>query len=166
MANSLLRTDKEIVDIYERHVKTVYRVCFAYMKNTADTEEILQETFVKLIRQNCVFENIGHEKAWLIRTASNLCKDALRHWWRKRENLADYENLQGEQSFEIDETFAVIMGLPDKYKTVIYMYYYEGYTSVEISKILRKPQSTIRNHIHEARELLRKRLGGDFHNEE
>jgi RNA polymerase sigma-70 factor (ECF subfamily) len=166
MANSLLRTDKEIAELYEHHVKTVYRVCFAYMKNTADAEDMVQDTFVKLIRQNCVFENIEHEKAWLIRTASNLCKDVLRHWWRKRENLEDFENRQGEQSFEIDETFTIIMGLPDKYKTVVYMYYYEGYSSVAISKILRKPQSTIRNHIHEARELLRKRLGGDFHNEE
>jgi len=60
----------------------------------------------------------------------------------------------------------MIIGMPDKYKTVVYLYYYEGYSSVEISKTLQKPQSTIRNHLHEARELLRKKLGGDFHNEE
>ena len=166
MAKSLLRTDKEIAELYERHLTTVYRVCFAYMKNAADTEDIVQDTFVKLITQGCEFENTEHEKAWLIRTAINLCKDNLRHWWRKRENLDDYENLQGAQSFEIDETFGMIMGMPDKYKTVVYLYYYEGYSSVEISKTLQKPPSTIRNHLHEARELLRKKLGGDFHNEE
>jgi len=55
--------------------------------------------------------------------------------------------------------------LPDKYKTVVYLYYYEGYNSVEISKILGKPQSTIRNHLHEARSVLREKLGGDFNEE-
>ena len=54
------------------------------------------------------------------------------------------------------------MGLPDKYKTVVYLYYYEGYNSVDISNILKKPQSTIRNYLHEARDILKERLGGDF----
>jgi RNA polymerase sigma-70 factor (ECF subfamily) len=162
MANSLLRTDREIAEIYERHIKTVYRVCFAYMKNAVDTEDVAQETFCKLITSGAVFENGEHEKAWLIRTASNLCKNILRNWWRKRENLEDYDNLQDNGSFEIDDTFGVVMSLPDKYKTVIYLYYYEGYDSVEISKILHKPQSTIRNYLHEARKVLKNELGGAF----
>lgn len=165
MAKSLLRTDKEIAEIYERHVKTIYRVCFAYMKNAADTEDIVQDAFVKLIRFNGVFQSIEHEKAWLIVTATNLCKDHLRHWWRKREDLADYENLQSVPPFEIDETFHTVMNLPNKYKTVIYLYYYEGYTSVEISKMLHKPQSTVRNHLYEARNILRQKLGGDLDEE-
>jgi RNA polymerase sigma-70 factor (ECF subfamily) len=57
------------------------------------------------------------------------------------------------------------MSLPDKYKSVVYLYYYEGYDSVEISRILGKPQSTIRNYLHEARGVLRKKLGGDFNGE-
>jgi len=52
--------------------------------------------------------------------------------------------------------------LPDKYKAVVHLYYYEGYPSVQISKILRKPQSTVLNHLSEARAILRKKLGGDF----
>lgn len=165
MPNSLLRTDREIAEIYERHKKTVYRVCFAYMKNPADTEDTVQDTFYRLIKTGAAFESEKHEKAWLIRTAINLCKNSLRHWWRKRENLEDYNNLQGNGNLEIDDTFSVVMGLPDKYKTVVYLYYYEGYNSVEISKILGKPQSTIRNYLHEARSILRKKLGGDFNEE-
>ena len=168
MADSLLRTDKEIAEIYERHNKMVYRVCFAYMKNTADTEDMVQDAFYQMIKTNVRFENAEHEKAWLIRTATNLCKNNLKHWWRKRENIDDidnYESIQTDNDFETDDILEIIMNLPDKYKTVIYLYYYEGYNSVEISKILKKPQSTIRNHLHEARELLRNRienLGGDF----
>lgn len=165
MIKSLSRTDKEIAEIYSRHVKTIYRVCFTYMKNSADTEDIVQETFVKLIKSGGVFENEEHEKAWLIRTATNLCKDNLRHWWRKRENLEDYENTQGTDNFQVDNTLEAVMSLPDKYKTVVYLYYYDGYNSVEISSILSKPQSTIRNYLHEARNILRTKLGSDFNEE-
>lgn len=165
MAKSLLRTDREITEIYERNKRTVYRVCFAYMKNTADTQDIVQDTFFRLIKCGKAFENEEHEKAWLIRTATNICKNVLRNWWRGRENLEDFENLCGNENIEIDNVFSVVMGLPDKYKTVVYLYYYEGYNSAEISKVLEKPRSTIRNYLHEARNILREKLGGDFNEE-
>ena len=138
MAKSLLRTDKEIAEIYERHVKTVYRICFAYMKNAVETEDVVQEAFCKLIKSGTSFESAEHEKAWLIRTAANICKNTLRHWWRKRENLKDYENLHDSNAFEIDDTIRAVMNLPDKYKTVIYLYYYEGYNSVKYLKSFKK----------------------------
>lgn len=165
MAKPLLRTNKEIAEIYERHVNTVYRVCFTYLKNTVDTEDVVQSTFVKLINYDNTFQSTEHEKAWLIVTATNLCKDFLRHWWHKRENIEAYDNSLNTQPFEIDETLSVVMDLPHKYKIVIYLYYYEGYTSVEISKMLNKPQSTIRNYLHEGRNILRQKLGGDFYEE-
>ena len=163
----MLRTDKEIAEIFERHNQTVYRVCFAYMKNTADTEDAVQDTFYNLIKSGMVFASTEHEKAWLIRTATNLCKNMLKHWWRKRENIEDHGHLHSNCTFEIDDTFNVVMNLPDKYKTVIYLYYYEGYDSVKISEILGKPQSTIRNHLHEARKILKEKLieGGVFDEE-
>ena len=80
MSKSLLRTDKEIAEIYKRHSKTVYRVCFAYMKNPADTEDAVQDTFFQLIKSGPAFESEEHEKAWLIRTATNIlqkCPAAL-----------------------------------------------------------------------------------------
>jgi len=157
--------DREIAEIYERHKSTVYRVCFAYMKNAADTEDAVQNAFFQLIKAGKVFEGEEHEKAWLIRTATNLCKNSLRSWWRKRENIDDHENLQDAENMEVDDVFSAVMGLPDKYKTVVYLYYYEGYNSVEISNILNKPQATIRNHIHEARNILRNKLGGEFNAE-
>jgi len=161
MTKSLLRTDNEIAELYQRHKKTVYRVCFAYMKNPADTEDAVQDTFMRLIDAGPAFQSEEHEKAWLIRTAANVCKNALRGWWRKRERLEDCENLQGS-SDAVNDVFSVVLGLPDKYKTVVYLYYYEGYDSVEIAKALGKPQSTIRNYLLEARGILRSKLGGDF----
>ena len=159
MPRSLLRTDKEIAEIYERHSKIVYRVCFAYMKNPMNTEDAVQETIIRQTTKKPRLESEEHEKAWLIRTAANICKDELKHWWRKHENIDDHHDLQAEDIPKTDDVFQAVMQLPDKYKTVIYLYYYEGYDSVEIAKILKKPKSTIRNHLHEARNLLKERLG-------
>lgn len=165
MTKSLLRTNKELAEIYERHKNTLYRVCFAYMKNPADTEDTVQDTFFQLIKTGKAFENKEHEKAWLIRTAINLCKNALKSKKRRQENAQSNERVQ-ETETELDEVLETVLGLPDKYKAVIYLYYYEGYNSAEISKILAKPKSTIRNHLHEARGILREKLKGDFDYEE
>ena len=165
MSEALLRTDKEITDIYMRHVKTVYRVCFAYMKNKSDTEDAVEETFYRMIRKGPQFENEEHEKAWLIRVATNICKNTFRSRWRKRESLESFENSQGVDNVEIDEIFSAVLSMPDKYKTVVYLYYYEGYNSREISEMLGKPKSTIRNYLHEARNSLREKLGGNFDEE-
>lgn len=136
------------------------------MKNTIDTEDTVQNTFMQLIRSDIKFESTEHEKAWLIVAASNICKNQLRHWWQKRTNLEDHENLRTEQSFEIDETLEAVMALPDKYKSTIYLYYYEGYDSMEIAAMLKKPPSTVRNYLHKGRNLLREKLGGDFDEEQ
>ena len=162
MSNSLLRTDKEIAEIYTRHSKTVYRVCFAYMKNPADTEDAVQDTFFHLIKSGPAFENEEHEKAWLIRTAANICKDVLRHWWRRRENIEDFHDLQSPEEIETDDVFQAVMALPIKYKAVVYLYYYEGYSVNEIARMLHKPSNTIKTRLSRARKLLKKELGGDL----
>ena len=89
----------------------------------------------------------------------------LKHWWRRRENIEDFHDLQGPEETGTDEVFRAVMDLPAKYKTVVYLYYYEGYTSTEISGILKKPQSTVRNYLHEARAVLKERLGDEFNEE-
>ena len=162
MSISLLRADKENAEIFERQYKTVYRVCFAYMKSAADTEDAVQDTFCRLIKAAPAFESIEHEKAWLIRTATNVCINSLKHWWRRSENIEDYRDIPALEQVDTDDVFKAVMNLPDKYKSVVYLYYYEGYSNVEIAKTLKKPQSTIRNYLHEARAILRERLGDDF----
>ena len=151
-----------IEEIYRRHFEMVYRVSFSYLKNPSDAEDVTADVFAKLMQKNVSFQNAEHEKAWLIRTAINTCKDNLSHWWRSRADIDDYENLHGDEPFHIDETLKVVMELPTRYKDVIYLYYYEGYTSEEIARLLRKPHSTIRNHLREARNLLK----GVLENEE
>ncbi len=162
MAKTLSRTDKEIADVYERHKNTLYRICYAYMNNPADTEDAVETAFYRLISTGPRFENEAHEKAWLIRTAVNICKNELKAWRRKTENLEDHYELCGSADVETDSVISAVLGLPEKYKTVVYLYYYEGYRTPEIAEILKKPKSTVRNYLHEARALLRERLGDDF----
>ena len=165
MKRSLLRTDKEIAELYARHKGTVYRVCFAYLKNTADTEDAVSETFIRLIRSVPAFESAEHEKAWLIRTASNVCKNQLKHWWRKREDIDRCYDLPDMAKVETNEVLETVLALPDRYKAAVYLYYYEGYTGAEIAGILKQPQSTVRNHLREARAILKERLGDVFDEE-
>ena len=159
MASSL-RTDEEITRIYHRHVDMVYRICFSYMKNRTDTEDLVQETFLKLMTCRKQFESESHEKAWLIITASNACKDALRHWSRKTKSMEETD-LPAESAGEEDTgVLEAVLTLPDKYKTPVYLYYYEEYTTAEIARILHCPQSTVRNWLSRARKLLKNKMTG------
>lgn len=150
---------EEFMEVYSRQVDTVYRVCYSFMKNKADTEDLVQETFLKLLSTKKVFENERHERAWLIVTASNLCKDSLRKWWRKNENIEDFLNM-AEDSGQDDSILDVILSLPDDYKDAVYMYYYEGYTTVEIARHLKCPESTVRSRLMRAKKKLQVMLGG------
>jgi len=159
MEKSLQYTNREIEEIYERHRMTVYRVCYTYLKQAMDTEDAVQETFFRLIRKHPKLEGEEHEKAWLIRTAVNICKDELRKKRRRDEDIEDHPELQSPEHIGTSVIMEAVLSLPEKYKTVLYLYYYEGYDSAEIAAILKRPKSTIRNYLHEARMILKERLG-------
>ena len=112
MRSSLLRTNEELIQMYNRHVDTVYRVCFMFMKNGPDTEDMVQNTFIRLMKDKTVFQSTEHEKAWLIRTATNLCKDHLKHWWTKTVGIDHATDVAIEQPVNIDTTLEMVMELP------------------------------------------------------
>ena len=156
---SLMRANQNFQNIYDRQVDTVYQVCYSFMKNHADAEDLTQETFLKLLSSGKQFENVRHEKAWLIVTASNLCKDALRKWWRRWEEIGQFEGIPDE---ETDCTvYEAILRLKKDYKTVVYMFYYEGYTTAEIARYQRCREATVRSRLSRARRKLKSMLGGD-----
>ncbi len=159
---TLQRTGKEITEIYNRQVDTVYRICYSFLKNPSDTEDLVQETFLRLMRTGILFQSEEHEKAWLIVTASNLCKDSLKAKWRKQEPLADYENVLSQPPFEVDGVLEAVLKLPAEQKTVVYMHYYEGYSTADIARYQHCPHATVRTRLARARKALKKELGGDF----
>lgn len=152
------RSDEELTELYERHLDTVYRVCFSFMKEPADTEDMVQETFLKLLSCGKTFSSAEHEKAWLIVVAANTCRDALRHWWRRKEDLEQCRDLAQEAPFAVDGVLSAVLALPVAYKETVYLYYYEGYSTPEIADLLQCSQSTVRNRLARARRLLEKSM--------
>ena len=157
--NSLWRTNKEITEIYRRNIKTVFRICVLYFNgNVYDAEDAVQTTFIKLIKDTTKFRSLEHEKAWLIVTASNVCRDILQSGWRKKVSVSEMIMQQQTVPLELDETFQCVMELPEKHKTAIYMYYYEGYSCKEIAAHLGKTESTVWRYLHEGRDFLKNKL--------
>ena len=159
---SLVRTHREITEIYDRNVDTVYRVCFLFFRgNRADAEDAVQTTFLRLAQEPKPFRDAEHEKAWLIVTAGNICRDMLSSGWRKRVVMD--EQLMGGSAipFEIDETLQSVMALPDHYKTAIYPFYYEGYSAKEIAGYMGKSVASVWGYLHSGRTLLKTMLKGE-----
>ena len=95
--------------------------------------------------------------------AANICKDRLKHWWRKKtEDIADHEDIAGESGEMHNDVLEAVMALPTKYKEVVILFYYEGYKTEGISRLVKKPASTVRNLLRDARTKLKAALGGDF----
>ena len=156
-----ITAENGFAEFYERHYKMVYRICFTYMKNKPEAEDCTEDVFVKVLSGNFIFHDETHEKKWLTVTAINLCKDRLKHWFRRMVSpIEDAEEKTGEEIPEPDETLDAVMKLPPKYKDVIYLHYYMDYKTDEIAEMLHKPPSTVRNHLSEARALLKKQIGG------
>jgi len=148
--------DKDTVaEIYGRHAKTVYRVSYMYVKNPADAEDMLHNVFLKLIGSGMSFESEEHEKAWLIKTAQNVCKDYLKSAWYRRTAIS--ESVPAPEHAH-DDVLQQVLALPEKYRTPIYLYYYEDLKTAEIAKILGKPDSTIRGILRRGRNILKLEL--------
>lgn len=147
-------------EFYKRNYKLVYRVCYTYMQNRFDAEDCTEDVFVKVLTGKYTFRDVDHEAAWLTVVAMNLCRDRLKTRKRHAEVSLDDVGDIADEDPGIDETLREVMRLPLKYKDVVYMYYYMGYPTDRIAAELYKPASTVRNHLCEAREMLRVRLAG------
>jgi len=153
---SVLRKEYDIGAIYSRHVDTVYRVCLSYVKTKADTEDCVSDTFMKLIKAAPQFDSQEHEKHWLIRVAINTCKDSL-----KKTTALPYEELESlaaPDTTQNREIMDAVRSLPEDCRSVVYLYFYEGYTLDEVAKIVKLSKSTVRRNLEKAKGLLREIL--------
>ncbi len=152
----------DISEALRKHADMVRRLCFVYLRSGTDVDDIFQEVFLKLLQRDTPFESDEHEKAWLIRVASNRCKDTIKSFWRSKVDLTDEMEVRWEDPEE-KEILQVVLSLPQKYKDVVYLHYYEGYSVPEMAQILERNENTIYSHLHRAREIMRKMLGGNEH---
>lgn len=154
-------TNDVITEVLEKYSDMVRRICFMYLRNYADVEDVFQEVFLKFLQCNINFENEEHKKAWLCRVTINKCKDICKSFFRKHICSIEGLELPFEDPKE-NEVMSAVLALPPKYKDVIYLFYYEDYTVPEMAKLLKEKGNTIYSKLHRARELLKQKLGGTY----
>jgi len=157
-----VRSEAEVNIAIERYADTVRRICMLHLKNYHDTEDIFQTVFMKYLCNDTQFESQEHEKAWIIRVAVNACKDLLKSFFRSRTVALDEAMYKGEElSAETSTVLQAVLALPEKYKDIVYLYFYEGYTAVEISKLTGKKVNTVYTLLTRAKQILKQQLGGE-----
>ena len=157
-----MRTEQETNRAIERYADTVRRLCMIHLKNHADTEDIFQNVFLKYVLSSGSFESEEHEKAWFIRVTINACKDLLRSFFRTRTVAMDeLLDLAAELPPDYTEVLEAVLSLPGKYRDVVYLHYYEGYTAPQIGEILGKKTNTVYTLLTRSKQLLKDRLGGE-----
>ena len=157
-----MRSEWEANRAIDRYADLVRRVCMIHLKNHADTEDIFQTAFLKYVTGTTEFESEEHEKAWFIRVTINACKYLLRRFFRSRTvSLDDLLEQPDQVPEDHREVLEAVLALPDKYRDVVYLHYYEGYTAPEIGTILHKNPNTVYTLLTRARDELRKMLGGE-----
>ena len=158
-----MKSTEDVNRVMEAYADMVRRICFVHLKNRHDTEDVFQNVYMKYLLYEGSFESIEHEKAWFVRVTINACTDWLRALSRRKwvplEVLAEVSVMPGDPSKEVLEA---VLRLPEKYRDVIYLFYYEEYTAVEIAKILKKKENTVYTWLSRAKDILREKLGGEW----
>ena len=145
----------EIAKLYDAYAQDVFRLALSYLYNSQDAEDVCHSVFLTLVEKDITLYP-GHEKAWLLKCAANACKDQLKSFWKQnREELKDNMVFEDARDREI---WAVVGTLPPKYRAVVHLYYYEGYSQEEIAKILGITCTAVQTRMQRARKLLEKEL--------
>lgn len=157
-----MRSENEVYQAIEQYSDMVRRLCMIHLKNYHDTQDIFQTVFLKYALSSVTFESKQHEKAWFIRVTINACKDLLKNFFRTHVIPIDEVSKQlFELSSDNIDVLNAVRSLPPKYKDVVYLHYYEGYTAPEIANILHKNVNTIYTYLTRSKKILYEKLGGD-----
>ena len=152
---------RQIEALIEKYEKTVYKLAYSYLRNKQDADDIYQEVFLRYFRNKPEFAGEEHEKAWFIRTTINCCKNLCASSWFRRTAPLE-ENTLGDEAVyvpqEQSELFTAVMALPTKYRTVVHLFYYEGYSVREIAELTGEKATTVTTRLNRARAKLRDAL--------
>lgn len=170
--------EENYVSYVSRFADTVLRIAVNYCKELSDAEDMVQEVFLKLYETKTDFADEEHVKRWLIRVTVNTCKNHLASAWRRKMQLMEFQTMESvlEQAaggypaemavlYEDSALFEAVTSLPEKYRSVVHLYYYEDYSVKEIAQILQKKETAIRSRLMRARRMLKQQLKGAWHDE-
>lgn len=144
----------DIENTVEKYSNMLFKLCFTMLRNNTDAEDAVSEVFVKYLTNKKAFDDEEHKKAWLIRVAANTCKDMLRFY--KIRNHINLDDISAYCKTDNDTNIVTdLLKLPVKYRTVLYLYYIEGYKTAEISEMLSVSGAAVRKRLQYGREMLK-----------
>ena len=155
MKNPSARPADDVETIIEKYGDMLYRLSILILKNQSDAEDVVQETIIKYYQKAPVFTDCEHEKAWLIRVATNQCRDFLRY--RAKHPLLEEETLKNISCNRSDNgILEALTALPEKFRLVLLLYYVQDYSIAEIAKIIHRTSSAVKMRLQKGRKLLEK----------
>ena len=134
---------------------SVFRLALGYLRNRADADDVVQEVFLKLYRYDGAFESDNHARNWLLRVTVNECTALWRLLRRGPENIDDYLETISVPAPQDAELIRQVMALPKRYRTVLYLHYFEGYATGDIAGLLGVPSATVRTRLARGRARLK-----------
>ena len=158
--------NREFETLARRYMDMVFRLAFSYMKSASDADDVTQNVLLRLLRNTKPFESEEHARFWLVRVTVNECKRALRSPWRRAGDIEEYANELHFETPEHSELFYAVMELPEKYRLVIHLHYYEDESVAQIAKILNLTESNVKVRLSRGRGMLREKLQEEWDNDE
>lgn len=166
MTNDIKKiTAEEVID---RYADMVYRLALLQVKNRADADDIFQEVFVRLVKHIHKLQNWEHVKAWLIRVTTNCSKKHFDRYWNRNVSFLDEteEVVSHESGYEAVEddgfVWRAVRELPEKYRIVVHLFYFEELSIAQIAKATKQKESTVKSQLFRAREMLKTSLEGEI----
>lgn len=135
----------------EKYMDTIYRVAYSWTKNPDDANDVTQDVLIQLYKTTKEFESDSHIKNWLIKVTVNQCKMFFRSMWNKMEDIDAYADTLGFEDKSYLDLFNAVMKLDKKYSVPLMLFYYEGYSTAEISVILNIPEKTVSTRLFRAK---------------
>lgn len=144
---------ENIEPLFQQYRDDVYRLALSYTRSPQEAEDVCQSVFLKLMESAVT---PGRERSWLMQVTANTCRSLLRSaWWRKTIPLEDTIPVQ---MGEFTHVYQAVMSIPPKYRVVVYLRYYELYSTGEIAVLLKISQSAVTTRLSRAREMLKELL--------
>lgn len=156
---------EEYLRAADQYIDMVYRIALSGCKNTYDADDVVQNTFFKLLRCKKNFESDEHIRNWLIRVAVNECNSIWSSSWRKKNVSLDdsFESAYNEPAFSQEgdgRLYEILMELEPKYRQPLYLYYYEELSIKEVAAILKISETAVSTRLQRARQKIKEKLGG------
>lgn len=148
------QANRQVERILDRYGNNILRLAYSYVHNMSDAEDILQDTLLRFLKHMPKFENNAHEKAWLLRVAANLSKNKI-EYNRVRDTDELSETLAAQEQEDLSFVWEAVKELPEAYREIIHLYYYEGYSTAQVADILGKKETTVRSGLRRGRDQLK-----------